>query len=280
MPVVSHLIRRYGRLVLESMGARGLLFVGDAAVGMNVLRRGVGSLLRAAKGVDRRAVAGAIAVTPRTVEKWIQFARESGALEDEDEALRANSVAARVFFAAGMFLQEAGEDYRSLGVIADHVRRTVPDKLTTEEIHKHLDAYVTLSILEHHPEDCEMYRLAAPVQYWSDKTQAYMENLLGILLPAAFELGYEAFVGSRGALARVVYYRIPEERRDDFVRKVMEEMRRVKERLDEYEKELQQQSPGGTTVYMRDVHLAGFTSREPILAGPLDEVRRGDENEP
>lgn len=274
MSDVAEMIRRYGRLVLETVGARGLIFVGDASAAMNLLRRGVGNVIREAPRRSRGALAQSIAVTRRTVEQWMAFAREYEASEEEDDSLGANSLAARVFFSAGMFLQDAEEEYRSLGAIADHVKEVLRDRVSTEEVRRLLEAYVALSILEHHPEDREKYRLAAPVQFWTGATEEHMEKVLSILLPTAFELGYQAFVGTRGALARVVYYRIPEERRDEFVHKVIEEMRRVKERLDEYEKELQQQSPGGAVVYMRDIHLAGYTSKEPRMMGPTGRKER------
>jgi len=264
--MTTRFLRQYGLLVMETVAPRALIFVGDAPESQNVLRRGVGQIVRGIARVKRDAIAEALSISPRTLDDWIKASvEEDRKSRQKAESENNSTVAARIFFAAGTFLQEAHGEYRSLGSIVDYVKKVLRDQLTTEQIRKQLDAYVALSILEHHPDDSETYRLVTPNASWSESTREHMHKTLHYIFPAVFDIGYQTYVGTLGGLARLVLYEVPEDKQEEFTHSVIEEMRGVMKRLDSLSRRLREENPEGKMTFMKEIFLAGYSRRDDFV---------------
>ncbi len=258
--------REYAELVLETLGARAVVHYGNFDEAIGVIKRSIGQLVLAREHADRDAIAKALGVSVRTLDAWIRMAKdyEAEAVKDED-SLHANTLAGRLFFAIATFLDSAGDQYRSLGTIVDHVKATLAIRPTTDEIRRRLEAYVDLGLLEHHPADQEMYRAKVRTPVWSHTSSRYVKALLGYLFPTLFGNAHQVYASDPGALARVVYYEVPEEDREAFTHKVIEEMRGVKERLERYEHRLREERPGSARVFVREVFTMGHGLRDRLV---------------
>ena len=261
-------MQAFGRLVLETIATEAVLFLGDITGGFNVVREALGRRLGQLDRAEREAVAGTLGISRRRIDDWIKQAREADAARDgREQSFRENTRAGRIYFAAWSYLQQAGDDYRSLGSIGDHIKAELGERVSTIDIWRQLEAYVRLSILERHPEDPEMFRLKVKHTRWQvdESEREFVEQLVGYMLPEVFSLSYQTFVGSPGSLARLLVYAIPESEVEAFTRKQVKLMRGVKAELDAEEEELQRKHPDEKLVYVRDIHLAGRGDRDALV---------------
>ncbi len=247
-------LQRFGELILETIAAPALLYVGDTDEGFNLVRRAVGRHLAALSRAERAALAGTLNVSRRRFDEWIKAAATWDEDHPDDTPFRMNTRAGRIFMAALEYLEEAGEEFVPLGSIVVHVKKALRERVPTMEVWNQLEAYVALSILEHNPDDPEEYRIKVRPYWEGPKTDPeFVEKLVSMILPEVFHLTYQTFVGARGALARVLVYSVPESKVENFTRKQMELMRGVKDELDAYEEALQREDPDGKRVFVREV---------------------------
>ncbi len=61
--------REFGEMILRTMAARALVFIGDANEAMNILRRSVGELVLHTDQADREAFAKTVGVSVRTLDE-------------------------------------------------------------------------------------------------------------------------------------------------------------------------------------------------------------------
>ncbi len=286
MPVKDDMLR-YGELVLESMAARALLFVGDLDEALHMVRRAFGRMVAALPRSQRAIIAGTVGASARRIEEWTKAANAWDAEhpDQEEKSFRLNSRAGRIYFTAMAYLMEAGDEYRSLGAIADHVKGTLREKVATMEVWRQLDAYVRLSILEQHPADPDLYRLKVRPVRWKESTKKreFREQLMASILTETFSLGFQTVMAAPGALARHSVYQIREDQVEDFVEKQQALQNYVQEQLDAYEELLRKKASRAPWVLIDDIYLAGPRVDDPLGSlnspGTNRESARGSDDE-
>lgn len=267
------LIRHYGELVMSTMGARAFVDMGDATEALNTLRRAAVGLIKQYSDADRESMAHVIAVAVRTLDEWMKASRHEEARraslpEGEREKLTYYGEDHRFFFAVYFLLRECGDEFVSLGRIADHVKATVNRRMTTVSIKKRLDAYVGLRMFQHAEDDPEAYRLAVRIPDWVEDNLPFREKLLGYALPLVHDIGYQVYVGARRAHLRTQIYEIPEEGADEFVEAKLEGYRSLISLLDEKEAELQRKYAESSRVRLALVFFTGETQDGPPAGIP------------
>ena len=257
--MTSNHFREFGEMVMRTIAARALVFIGDANEAMNILRRSVGELVLHADQSDREAFATMVGVSVRTLDEWVRAAREYEAERSSGGGgSRVESSAGRMFVATMTYLQEAGDEYRSLGRIVDHLKETLRVTWSTREVHRQLEAYVAMGILEHHPDDPEAYRLTVRHAEWHDTSPSrdYWKKFMELALPEAFWTAYKVFMNSPEGLGLISFFDVAETEAPQFKTKLAEELRGVKDRLDELEDALRPAVPNAAKTTYRVIVMA------------------------
>mgnify|MGYP000597031782 CR=1 FL=1 len=262
-------INAYARLVLQTLGVRAAIDRGDFQEGLKELRRDVAVRLRMLEPkLSREAMASLLGVTPRVVDDWWSQARQQQEEQGEDAEQTGDAVATsqdiRVFLSVMRFLFSAGESYSSLGRIVDQVKADVSRKLTTRDIKERLDAYVASGKLERPEDDPEMYRLAVRLPAWVEENRLFKRKLFENLAHLFYHLGYQNFVATREAGARVQIYDIPESRTIEFAEIVKKEFLAFLQRLESIEAEFQTKDAGEPRSHMALLFMLGRGTGEQL----------------
>ncbi len=263
--------RRYAELVLRTQGARAVAYLGDFGHAVDVLRGSAVSFLKQLPGTDRAAIGRILGVSLRTVDDWNRLAREQASYEEGKGEPPPTTREFRIYVAVVTVLEEAGGRYLSLGRIVDHVKDTVDRRLTTIEIWKRLESYVSLRILEHDPSDPESFRLAVRPPGMVDRDPAFIKKLLEVILPASFDIGYQLFAGVTTAHGRIEVFDIPEEREEAFGEAVARAIVRMSSELNEIERKFRAECPGKPRKKYKVVNFTGPDDLDTTLPG-VDEA--------
>ena len=253
-----HYLRRYGKMVLSTMGGPAVVFMGNGMEGLNVLRKSAVGWLRTRTNATRDSLASVLSISARAIDEWTRLWRQDGESEEEEFSTEP----ARFYFHVMQFLQASRGRYVSLGQIGDHVKAKTRTTLETRIVKRRLDTYVDLGFLERAPDDPEKYRLAVEVPTWADRSRKHMETALPSVFQTVFDIGYRLFVGSDDSLVRLADAHIPVDQKRAFLEALKEMERDVDVRIMRLEKELCDRSPDTPRLTLRKVFMASLSHQE------------------
>ncbi len=253
----------YARLVLRTLGARSVAYLGDFSRALESLRHDTVAFLDDLPNTNREAMSRILGIAPRTLDQWRKAARE------EEESGEPPNRELMIYEAALSHLEKTGDEFVTLGTIANQVKRTVDRRLRVAEIARRLDTYVSLSILEQDPEDPEAYRLAVRPPSRDTRDPGFVKALLGYVMPAVFDIGYQVHAGVKNAHARISVFDIPDAHQDEFVKAMTEGFLGVSEKLCALERELWERCPDGPRGKYKMVVMAAPNDLE---THPFDPV--------
>ncbi len=262
--------RSYAELVLKTQGARAVSYLGDFSRAIDVLRGAAVTFLKQLPGTDRAAIARILGVSLRTVDDWNRLAREQASYEEGKGEPPPTTREFRIYVATVGLLEDARGRYLSLGQIVDHIKATVDRRLSTMEIWKRLESYVSLKILEHDPSDEEAYRLAVRPPVVVDRDPAFIKQLLEVIMPASFDIGYQLYAGVTTAHGRIEVFDIPEEREKAFGEAVARAIVRMSDELNEVERKFRAECPGTPRKKYKVVNIAGPNDLDTSIPGADD----------